>query len=449
MTVPEPGRAPSGLDRRTLIVLALIVTIGFIVRITVAASQPSLYDEEHVSIPLAEQISFHPGNLYLPVRGIHHPALPSYVVKASGAIFGKTRLGYRGLHVFLGTLSLGLIFLLAKRFGATTALWATALVALNEYHIGVSAFATAKGPHLILVLSAMVAFSRFLETERPRHLWASAVAIGAAFYAKEHSALLLPAFGLLLLTTRYRVWLLRWQTYAAVALFFVVISPDVIWNLGADTSGGPLRTQATYSDHLARIGGLGLNPHPFMFFAHGAVRSLHQAVTGTRLADDVAENASMNPILGVVLFTAAILAWGHRHNPQIRVLLYQFWFIFVFMVIIKPGRPNFDMDDVAWYWVDMVLFPAAVLAGVLIASASGRWLRIAATVAACGMLLAVCRTVVWWPFVDEDVVPKAEANNLAPLDTLELQRARVHIDPEQVPASTPIARDERALIAGG
>jgi len=353
-------------------ILLAILAAALLLRLQLAAAAPYMHDESQIAIPLAESLSFTPGQLNLPLRGLHHPALPSYVINLSGSVFGRTALGYRALSVIGGLLAIILIFRLTDAwYGRPAALWASALLAFNEYHIGVSAYATAKGPHLLLIATAIYAFSTFLRTDRVRSLYISAVAVALAFYCKEHSVLVLAAFGLTLLQPRYRHWLRSTHVLGACALFAILIVPDVMWNLRASVAD----PNATYRDHLSRVGGLGLTPDPFLFFARGAIQWVMVAITGEPLPDSVVEYPSMNAGFGVLLL-GAVVASTLRAGRQDRIrgfLLILFWLVLAVFVLIRPGQPTKGMDPVTWYWADVVLFPAVILTGARLAHITGRW----------------------------------------------------------------------------
>jgi len=383
--------------------LFLCLVAAFCLRIVVAATQPYLWDEEHNAIPLANSISFSSSHPNLPIRGQHHPALPSYIVKASSALFGHSPLGYRALHVVAGLIGILLIWHLTRlASGDQAALWAAALLAFNEYDVGVSSFATAKGPHLIFMIGSIYAFGRFLLTPRAAWLYAAAAAVGLAFYAKEHALLALPVFAGVLLQSKYRHWFRSPHLYGSLAVVVIVIAPDVLWNLAK-----PDPEQAGYGDQFSRIGGLGLNGYPFLFFAHHAIRWVYEAVTGSVLADGVAENPSMNVVLGPLLFGLVVASTFRKKGfSTLRpFLLSLFWFVFIFFVSLRPGRPTLELDPVAWYWTDVVLFPAVILSGSRLANTTGRWGIVLKVLAVIGMVTAVVRTAFWWPFVDEDLAP--------------------------------------------
>jgi len=374
------------------VIFLLILVAAFALRLYVATTSAYLADEYENAIPLAETISFELGQLNLPIRGIHHPALPSYFVKASSMLAGKTPLGYRFLHVVAGLFTIFMIYRVANDwFGATTATWAAALLAFNEYHIGVSAFATAKGPHLLFVTLTIYAFSRFLRMQQLAYLYVAGATTGLAFYCKEHSVLLIPVFFLTLLQARYRHWFRSSHVYLACAVFLVVIGPDILWNLRTTHSD----VQATYRDHLSRIGGVGFTAHYFLFFARDAFQWFHTTVTGDRLVDTVAENPSMNWIFGSLLLGAVLAATLRpvNENGNRGFLLILFWVVLGFFVMIRPGEPPKDLDDVTWYWVDATLFPAVILAGSYLEKAAGPWRRPVYCVTGCAILYAIAQTI--------------------------------------------------------
>jgi len=365
-------------------IFLLILLAALLLRLYFATTAEYIYDEENASIPRSQSISFAPGNLELPIRGQNHPALPAYFVKASSILFGTTPLGYRLFHLLAGMCTIVMIFFLARQwYGPAAARWAAALLAFNEYYLGVSARATAHVPYLLFMAAAIYGFGRFVSVQRAVYLYAAGVALGLAFYCKEHSALLLPVFLLMLLHARYRHWFRSPHVYFACVLYFLVIGPDLLWNL---TASEDIR-QATYGDHLQRIGGIGLSPYPFMFFARDVIQWLHGLITGRGVVDPTTEYLSMNPALGGLLLGAVLVTTFRRAAPDSsRFLLLLFWGVFGFFASIRPGGSPKDLDPASWIWVDVTLFPTVMLAGALLAGVRGRF-RIVAWAFACGAML--------------------------------------------------------------
>lgn len=374
----RPGVA--GWHRDVILVAILLAALGL--RLYLIKTERYIHDEINTSIPLSETISFDPVSLNLPLRGENHPALPAYVAKASGTLFGITAPGYRLVHVLLSLLTIVLVYqMVGDWFGVVAARWAAAFLAFNEYYLGVSSRVTAHVPHLLLVTAAIYAFSRFLATHRPRYVYLSGLSVGFAFYCKEHSALLLPVFFLALLPRDYRRWLATPHPYIAALAFALVISPDLFWNLETRTEqahttyGNQTVTQANYGTHLRRFGGLGLSPYPSMFYARSAVQTVARAATGSEMPDETPEYRSVNPALGLLLVGCVLLTtFGSAPRDDFRrLLLIQFWFVFIFFTLIRQGDAPGRLDPVSWIWVESTIFAATMLAGARLAGARGLW----------------------------------------------------------------------------
>jgi 4-amino-4-deoxy-L-arabinose transferase-like glycosyltransferase len=386
--------------RRVDPVLILILLLALVVRVRLGVTREYIHDEINTAIPLSKTISFEPGHLNLPLRGENHPALPAYVVKASSTVFGTSRVGYRGMHILLGLLTIAMVYAMTRQwYGPVPARWAAALMAFNEYYLNVSSRATAHVPNLLFVTAAVYAFSRFLATERPRYLYLAGASVGVAFYCKESTALLLPVFALTLLVGKHRRWLLKPQIYLACAAYALIISPDIMWNLRANAETRTVtyndRTvgQATYATHLRRIGGLGFSPYPAMFYLRPTVKALALGLTGNELKDETQEYWSVNIAIGVLLL-GAVLATTLRtaSRDQLQVfLLVMFWAIFGFFTLIKRGAVTGRLDPVSWIWVEVTIVPAVMMAGARLADVSGKWRSPAWAVAAAALVWACTR----------------------------------------------------------
>jgi 4-amino-4-deoxy-L-arabinose transferase-like glycosyltransferase len=410
VTEADPARraasAPGGdaiviLGRPMDRFLLVILLVALVLRLHLATSEPYIHDEENNSIPLSKTISLTPGQVNLPLRGENHGALPAYVVKASATLFGASRLGYRLVHVVGGLGIVVLIFLVTSQwYGVVAARWAAALLAFNEYFLPISARATAHVPELFFVASAIYVFSRFLAVQRAGYLYAAGAFVGLAFYCKEHTALLVPVFLLTLLLPAYRRWLRGPHAYLAAGVFVLFITPDLIWNFGPGPEerlvsySDQTALQATYRNHMRRVGGLGLSPYPSMFYARSAVLSAYKGVTGEELRDETPEYHSMNPALGVLLVGAVVLTtFRPRRRDTLRTfLLILFWVVFGVFTLIRKGDPPGRLDPVSWIWVEVSMLPAVVLTGARLADAAGRT-RIVAW-AAAGLALAVAAVTV-------------------------------------------------------
>jgi hypothetical protein len=386
------------------LVLLLILIGAAGTRLYLASTLEYIHDEDNTAIPLSKTISFVPGSLNLPLRGEHHGALPAYIVKASAALFGTSPLGYRTLHVVLGLCTVLMVFVLTRNaYGRVASHWAAALMAFNEYFLAFSSRVTANTPYLFFVTAAVLAFARFLVTDRPLGLYGAAVATALAFYCKEHAVLLLPVFAVVVLVS-HRRWLRNPHPYLASVLVLLIVAPDLWWNATADPETvhvdytSSYVAQSTYAAHLRRVGGVGLSPYPAMFYAREPVAGLLKWATG-QTVPDVAGYPALNPVLGILLVMATVAATFGR-EPRVRerrLLLLLAWGIFLFFTLIRRGDPPNRLAPISWLWVESTLIPAVVLGGAWLSTLRGRGRVAAWSIAALALVYAVDSLL--WPLM--------------------------------------------------
>jgi hypothetical protein len=95
----------------------------------------------------------------------------------------------------------------------------------------------------------------------------------------------------------------------------------------------------------------------------------------------------------VTAVVATAAAWRARDDLQ-RFLVIQFGFVFVFFSLIEPGNPPGRLDAASWIWVETTMLPAVVLAGARLAELTGRWRRVAWTLAIGLLVWSVVSTIV-------------------------------------------------------
>jgi len=373
-----------------------------------------IWDEDREWIPLGRSISFSSVAPNLPWRSVSHHAGSAYIIKATSSVFGQNALGYRIGFALAGAITVWAVGMLAWEWlGAQGCILAALALALNEYHLAVSAIATEKSQYLMCSALSILHFGRFLKFEKSRNLYLTAVFAGVAFLFKETSGLLLPACAAALLVSGKAGWFKRRETYIAAGLGFAIVLPDLFWNFFNWDKG--------YGLHTGRIAGLGFNRHFFLFFGRDLIAKISQAL-GRFLADPAKEYPAMNALWGAIVIGSALFAivkW-RKLQPIGRLVTIFFWCILLFFMLGKPGQTQYIVetqllvDSKAWFWVDQVLIGSSVLVAWSISSLTGRWkqLGMAVFVLACLMSLVRVHDKLEMPTVQLTIVP----NTIWPAD---------------------------------
>jgi 4-amino-4-deoxy-L-arabinose transferase-like glycosyltransferase len=350
-----------------------VLLVATALRLHLLLTTTYTWDEEREWIVVAQRISFCPGSLHLPIREGHHGSLSAYLIRAGAELFGENPLGYRFFSLAAGLLTLVVAWRVAQRWaGPEAALWTLGLLAF-KYHIGISTLAVEKGLQHLFIAGSLYGFYRYLAGEGRAFLYLSSVMAGLAFLCNERSALLVLAYGVALFWWRSWRWLRQRETYLAVCLFLLTNSPDVYANLRWSRSDNG----ADYADHVARIGGVGINRHYLLFFCRDAVASIY-GLLGRQLHDQAPEYPAMNALFGALLLAAAAVAWLRYRSQDAggKLFLSLFTTVLVFFSLLRLGVTRPGLDAVAWFWVDLTLPAAALLGGQALSTSRGRHQRL-------------------------------------------------------------------------
>jgi hypothetical protein len=120
---------------------------------------------------------------------------------------------------------------------------------------------------------------------------------------------------------------------------------------------------------------LGVTAQPLAFYGKDAVRRLLSFVH-VGFKDWAPEYPAMNVVLGLSLLLGASVALGSkklRGEPAVRTCLAILALTFGILVFVSTTyNEEANLAPQAWYWADLTLLPAALLAGM--AAARGRWM---------------------------------------------------------------------------
>jgi len=361
--------------------VGFVFLLALVLRLHVLLSTVYLWDEDRDFIPIARSISWS----HLPIREFQHPLLPAYFIRASSLLLGETIFSFRFPSLVAGMVTILAAYVLVNRWsGRAAAIGTVLLMGCNEYLIGVSILAVEKAYYLCFAMLGILAFDTFLRTSKPRWLYCAAAAAGCGMLSKELTVFVLFAFFLTLLFSPARHWLWRKEPYLALALFLLVISPDLIWNLGAHSN-----EVMGYQEHLSRMKPSG-NLQVFVFYGREAMRFLAPSI-GTRLFDAAPEFASMNFGLGWIVLVGVAVMTFRKADVTSRLLLFLFWPVVIFFTLVESRSASLLIDPTVWFWFDLSLLAAIPLASRWLFEGTGWMLRSLPT---AGCVYAVYSAVV-------------------------------------------------------
>lgn len=176
-----------------------------------------------------------------------HPPLPVWTDIALTTLFGVSNQSMRLTSILFSTLTVGLLYLLARRFFSVRVAWLSAiLLAVSAYHIRASQMnSTSDGGmftfFFLLTLHFVLCYFEKLES---KYLCFSGIATGLTLWTRETGILLFPIIGLSLFLFYYhkekkfwasvqKAWKpMLWICGIGVALFLIYPAIDLTFNHG-------------------------------------------------------------------------------------------------------------------------------------------------------------------------------------------------------------------------
>ena len=323
--------------------LAAVTAASLIWRF-VLASRGSQLPDEQICIGLAQAV-LRPGGPW-PLHGGDHPLLGTYLLAASGWLFGTSTQGYRLLGVLAGGLTpLAVALAVARSAPRREALLAAALLAGSPLHAGLSALAFEIPFQLLFVTLAWWRLAGLPQGGRAS-LVQGAVLLGLAFLCSESTALLAFAWLVVFLLRRERRRGLARRDFALAGLAgLAVIAVDVGYNLTATRFDF---RYLNYLDHASRIARPTFSLHGVGFF----LRDVFGATLGqwpTLWTDHRCEYPGPGIALGILLLLGALHAFGRDGDPS-----GGFWsaspVLFVLVTtFLGPAGPT-RLDAPVWTW---------------------------------------------------------------------------------------------------
>ena len=342
------------MGKRRFAIVAVVAVAGLL-RLHGALSARLTFDES-LTLALAEPVAGAAGAWS--VGPSDHPPVGHWAVRASGALFGMSDAGLRGLSVLCGAVTVLLVYLLGRRlWGERTGLLAAALLAVDRFHASWSRLLVEESPLQMFAALALLLTARAVGRPAPCRLadWAAVgVAIGLAALAKETALLLLPALALALLATAAGRRSLRGFGPGFATLLAVAAAGLELMRSAPHFPAGIVGRALLLAEWTGGPSPIATSPY---------LGELYRWLMGPEVLDsDYAEGAAFAAFWPVGLFyLVAVLAALRHPAPADRLPLVVFWVVFVFFTL-TGGRDTFD----PFWWASLSVVPAVLLAGRLI-----------------------------------------------------------------------------------
>jgi len=171
--------------------LLLISVMAIFLRLFNIENQP-LYCDEGMFMTISK---FYVKQGLLVYTHWHHPPLKYFFFWSSSQLFSDNVIGYRMFSVVFGTLTVVVLYLLAKKVTGRLeiAFLASLFLAVDPFHITFSRVVIEEVAVGFFILLAVYLFLCFLEKPGPLCLWSAGISVGIAISLKWQALALIPA----------------------------------------------------------------------------------------------------------------------------------------------------------------------------------------------------------------------------------------------------------------
>lgn len=221
------------------LLLFLILTLALVLRFYRLGDWPPLYSDEAsygynaysiLTTGRDEWGKFLP--LTIQSFGDYKPPMTAYLIIPSIAIFGLNEFAVRFPSALLGTLTVLLIYFLAKEIHRGVALPAALLLAISPWHIHFSRMSMLVGIENFFLTLGVYAFIKFLKS--PRWLFISVVSFAAAIHTYYGSRVTVPLLVIGLSLLFYKSILSHKRTVIVSAVAGLILLAPLFWAMVRD-----------------------------------------------------------------------------------------------------------------------------------------------------------------------------------------------------------------------
>lgn len=361
-----------GGDRQEIYVVVAIFMLGFLMRLYGVFAVP-LIEDEYAHLAFAKAISLDPHDFHLVFRTADHPFLSAYVVRAGIGVFGEGLLGLRFFHAVFGSLTLVVVYLLAREgIGKRGALVAMLLLSVDQFHVTWSRVFMPEVLMLFFASLSLLLFWKGIEQGKERSMVLSGIALGCSYLAKEPGILLLPVFLVYLLLSRQdRTWFKKRGLYFLILMVVIIVLPDIVWSMTHASEGHVARGLAFVRSAS------GISFKSFSLYLGEIFRMARADILDDEVELDYLKGSvyCVHWVAGVLYLTGIIFTLRNLHKRYNKLLLTVFIFVFVFFTVVNTAL-KFD----PFWWASMSMIPAVILSGRLLDTVMEKRLGLVLTV---------------------------------------------------------------------
>lgn len=217
------GRGGAGADISRWHVAALLLILYSLALRLVYLGVPNLIPEEAYYWNYAQHLDW---------GYLDHPPMVAWIIKLGTLAFGNTEFGVRIGAVICWLAASGFAYAFARELlGRRAAMGVMLLLATLPFYFGAGCLMMPDAPLTACWAGAVYFLSRALIQNRVAAWLGAGACIGLGMLSKYTIGLLVPATLLyLLIDSRSRRWLTRWEPYAAALLAALLFLPVVYWN---------------------------------------------------------------------------------------------------------------------------------------------------------------------------------------------------------------------------
>ena len=163
---------------------------------------------------------------------LDHPPMVGWLIGAGTALFGDTEFGVRIGALCCGVIAAIFTYRLTRNlFGEPSGLVAVVLMQTLPFFFLTGMLMTPDAPLMAAWAAALYFLERAVIAGRSEAWWRAGVCLGLGLLSKYTIGFLgLSTFVFMLLDSRARAGLRRWEPYVAALLAFAIFSPVIIWN---------------------------------------------------------------------------------------------------------------------------------------------------------------------------------------------------------------------------